>query len=250
MRTSACVIAAVAAFAAWGPASAQSETGGGVPSGRVISVNIQGNASNQSIHTSILNQAGSSGLVPVANANWNELGGGLNAGTGTIANLKDDTGAATSASFVSGLGNGWSITANIATSVSGVTQELLDARVARLGLMGDGFRDANADADVTEVTLTGIPYARYNVILYYATGRGGFPWAPAHVTPARGTGPHSSLPGPRTGGAAPPPHSPRRPTPPPPASLLSATTPTPSACSAWGASSRPGTATKWRSSPT
>ena len=30
MRTSACVIAAVAAFAAWGPASAQSETGGGV----------------------------------------------------------------------------------------------------------------------------------------------------------------------------------------------------------------------------
>ena len=143
-------------------------------------------------------------MVPVANANWNELGGGLNAGTGTIANLKDDTGAATSASFTSGLGNGWSITANIATSVSGVTQELLDARVARLGLMGDGFRDANAGADDTEVTLTGIPYARYNVILYYATGRGGFTWAPAKVTTADGTVTYYSYTGSETGDAATP----------------------------------------------
>lgn len=167
-------------------------------------MNVRGNDSIEDVHASILGQEGSSGLVPVANANWNELGGTLSAGTGTIANLKDDTGAATSASFVSGLGNGWSITANIATSVSGVTQELLDARVARLGLMGDGFRDANDGADVTEVTLTGIPYARYNVILYYATGRGGFKWAPAKVTTADGTVTYYSYTGSETGDAATP----------------------------------------------
>lgn len=201
MRTSACVIAAVAAFAAWGPASAQSETGGGVPSGRVISVNIQGHDNNNTVHASILDQTGASGLVPVANANWNELGGGLKAGTGTIANLKDDTGAPTSASFTSGFGNGWSLTANIPAQV---TQELLNARVARLGLMGDGFRDANAGADVTEVTLTGIPYARYNVILYYATGRGGFTWAPAKVTTADDTVTYYSYTGSETGDAATP----------------------------------------------
>ena len=167
-------------------------------------MNVRGNDSIEDVHASILGQEGSSGLVPVANANWNELGGGLDDGTGTIANLKDDTGAATSASFTSGLGNGWSIAANIETLVSGVTQELLDARVARLGLMGDGFRDANADADVTEVTLTDIPYARYNVILYYATGRGGFKWAPAKVTTADGTVTYYSYTGSETGAAATP----------------------------------------------
>ena len=99
-------VAACAAALAATPALAQDSTGGGIPSGRVISVNVRGNDSIEDVHASILGQEGSSGLVPVANANWNELGGGLDDGTGTIANLKDDTGAATSASFVSGLGNG------------------------------------------------------------------------------------------------------------------------------------------------
>lgn len=133
------------------------------------------------------------------------MGGGLNAGTGTIANLKDDTGAATSASFVSRLGNGWSLTANITNNETPeVTEELIAARVAKVGLMGDGFRDANADADVTEVTLTGIPYARYNVILYYATGRGGFTWAPAKVTTADDTVTYYSYTGSETSNAATP----------------------------------------------
>ena len=197
--------AACAAALAATPALAQDSTGGGIPSGRVISVNVRGNDSIEDVHASILGQEGSSGLVPVANANWNELGGEHGAGTGTIKNLKDDTGAPTSASFTSGLGNGWSLTANLTNNdTPEVTKNLIAARVERLGLMGDGFRDANTDADVTEVTLTGIPYARYNVILYYATGRGGFKWAPAKVTTADGTITYYSYTGSETGVAATP----------------------------------------------
>lgn len=198
--------AALSAVVAW-PALAQSSTGGGIPSGRVISVNVQGHDSDNDNgeHESIRGQEGSSGLVPVANANWNELGGTLKVGTGTIANLKDDTGAATSASFTSGLGNGWSLTANINNNdTPEVTKGLIAARVEKVGLMGDGFRDANAGADVTEVTLTGIPYAHYNVILYYATGRDGFTWAPAKVTTADGTVTYYSYTGSETGDAATP----------------------------------------------
>lgn len=198
-------VAACAAAFAVPAALAQGTTGGGIPSGRVISVNVRGNDSIKNVHASILGQEGSSGLVPVANANWNELGGEHGAGTGTIGNLKDDTGAVTSASFTSGLGNGWSLTANLTNNdTPEVTKNLIAARVARLGLMGDGFRDANAGEDVTEVTLTGIPYARYNVILYYATGRGGFKWAPAKVTTADGTITYYSYTGSETGVAATP----------------------------------------------
>ena len=170
-------------------------------------MNVQGHDSDNDNgeHESIRGQEGSSGLVPVANANWNELGGTLKVGTGTIANLKDDTGAATSASFTSGLGNGWSLTANINNNdTPEVTKGLIAARVEKVGLMGDGFRDANAGADVTEVTLTGIPYAHYNVILYYATGRDGFTWAPAKVTTADGTVTYYSYTGSETGDAATP----------------------------------------------
>ena len=168
--------AACAAAFAVPAALAQETTGGGIPSGRVISVNIKGvgNDNNPFPDSLVGDTSAFSGLVPVVNANWNEVetptGNGV---TTEIANAKDSTGEKTTARINLAVGGGWTLKAK-STAVQ-------NAREARIGKMGLGYADACKTDRTSEITLANVPYTEYSVILYYATDNENKKWAPAKV---------------------------------------------------------------------
>ena len=138
-----------------------------------INVNIIGRNGGQS---SIKDTAGTSGLIPVENANWSEFNPtGASANSGTIENAIDCTGADTTAQFELKMGGGWHLTA-------AGSEEARTERTQRLGAMGMGYADASETAGTTELTLKDIPYTEYSVILYLATNADSGKWAPAKVT--------------------------------------------------------------------
>ena len=129
--------------------------------------------------TSITGTDGQSGLYSVTNANWNELENqntGNSGGTPeTLSALKDDTGAATSATVTARLGGWWHLNG---TGTEAVRTE----RQARLGGMGMGFCDPSKVADTKELSIADVPYARYSLVLYYGTNNGGNKYAAPAVT--------------------------------------------------------------------
>ncbi len=140
---------------------------------RTINVNIIGRNGGQS---SIKDTAGTSGLIPVENANWSEFNPtGASANSGTIENAIDCTGADTTAQFEIKMGGGWHLTA--AGNEAARTE-----RTQRLGAMGMGYADASEVAETTELALKNVPYTEYSVILYLATDAESGKWAPAKVT--------------------------------------------------------------------
>lgn len=153
--------------------------GGGIAPtipGRAISVNIKGvgNGNNPFPDSLVGDTSAFSGLVPVVNANWNEVetptGNGV---TTEIANAKDSTGEKTTARINLAVGGGWTLKAK-STAVQ-------NAREARIGKMGLGYADACKTDRTPEITLANVPYTEYSVILYYATDNENKKWAPAKV---------------------------------------------------------------------
>ena len=142
-----------------------------------ISVNLKGTANANFPHypeTLVGDTTGFSGLVPVVNANWNEVETPTGDGsTPEIIGAKDSTGAETTATINLAIGGGWTL--------KGLSQEVQNARTTRIGKMGLGYADASKNT-TPEVTLSDIPYTEYSVILYYATDNKNMKWAPAKVT--------------------------------------------------------------------
>ena len=157
MRTSACVIAAVAAFAAWGPASAQSETGGGVPSGRVISVNFAGAESGDLSGPIPDDTAETFGLVPVPGSAWVDCHGST-AGT--------DDGISGTQTITSAYGSEVteSFTAMLTYSAKNMFGLSTNSGILKTWL-GDGNNGA-------QIEVTNIPFDNYAVIVYFATDNG------------------------------------------------------------------------------
>lgn len=126
-----------------------------------ISVNMKG------YQNSIVGTAGTSGLVSVPNAYWNEL-----SSDGTSESqfrLVDDVGLATSLS--------------IDATYSGALWYYSSAGRPTLGDMANGYRE------VTTLDLSAVPYSQYDLILYYASDRDGTSegtsaktWAPVKIT--------------------------------------------------------------------
>lgn len=145
-----------------------------------ISVNLKGTANVNFPHypeTLVGDTTGFSGLVPVVNANWNEVETPAgNGSTPGISGAKDATGAETTATINLAIGGGWTL-----KGPSQEAQEVQNARTTRIGKMGLGYADASKNT-TPEVTLSDIPYTEYSVILYYATDNGDKQWAPAKVT--------------------------------------------------------------------
>ena len=172
--------AACAAALAATPALAQDSTGGGIAPtipGRAISVNIKGvgNGNNPFPDSLVGDTSAFSGLVPVVNANWNEVETPTGDGVTTeIANAKDSTGEKTTARINLAVGGGWTLKAK--------STEVQNAREARIGKMGLGYADACKTDRTPEITLANVPYTEYSVILYYATDNENKKWAPAMVT--------------------------------------------------------------------
>lgn len=165
MRTSACVIAAVAAFTAWGPASAQSETGGGVPSGRVISVNFASGQENASYEI----PAGTAyGLVSASG--WNNVTGS----SGTDVALSVSGASETAAASMTFAANAtWSY----------------DAEGT------DGFlRFFLGDKNGATINVTNIPFANYDVIVYLTTDTASVPFRPVSVNGTLYIGDDSATP--------------------------------------------------------
>lgn len=169
------------------PALAQDATGGGIPSGRVISVSvIGGNYSNNTWTAlpSIKGTEGQSGLAAyrVDNANWNELTQQNSGNTGgtpeTLEAPVDNTGAPTFATVTARLGGWWHLQEPEASE---------PARMNAVGYMGVGFCDPSKVADTNELTLANVPYTEYSLILYYGTNHTGNKWAAPKVTFADGT---------------------------------------------------------------
>ncbi len=157
MRTSACVIAAVAAFAAWGPASAQSETGGGVPSGRVISVNFASGKNNTSYEI----PAGTAyGLVSASG--WNNVTG--SSGTAVALSVSGASEAA-AASMTFAANATWSYDAE---DTDGFLRFFL----------GDNTHDGG---DGATINVTDIPFDNYDVIVYLTTDTENVPFRPVSV---------------------------------------------------------------------
>ena len=157
MRTSACVIAAVAAFAAWGPASAQSETGGGVPSGRVISVNFASGKNNTSYEI----PAGTAyGLVSASG--WNNVTG--SSGTAVALSVSGASEAA-AASMTFAANATWSYDAE-------GTDDFLRF------FLGDNTHDG---VDGATINVTDIPFDNYDVIVYLTTDTESVPFRPVSV---------------------------------------------------------------------
>lgn len=165
MRTSACVIAAVAAFTAWGPASAQSETGGGVPSGRVISVNFASGKENASYEI----PAGTAyGLVSASG--WNNVTGS----SGTDVALSVSGASETAAASMTFAANAtWSYDA-----------EGTD----------DFLRFFLGDKDGAIINVTNIPFANYDVIVYLTTDTASVPFRPVSVNGTLYIGDDSATP--------------------------------------------------------
>ena len=156
-----------------------------------ISVNFIG-ASGM---TSIKAKSGVSGLVGVANANWNE---GASSGTGASANnaetdmaLVDNQGTVTPATLTYAMGGAW---------VAGTN----GARNALLGEMGKGYCDNPTTTNTIDLSLRNIPYTSYSLILYYGTDKdaASIPWSAPKVTDADGVSKWYSYPANHEGKAA------------------------------------------------
>lgn len=126
-----------------------------------ISVNMKGYANT------IVGTSGTSGLLPVPNAYWNELptSGTSESGVGFM----DDSGLATSLA--------------IDATYSEAQWRFSSAGRPTLGDMANGYRE------VTTLDLSAVPYSQYDLILYYASDRDGTSegtsaktWAPVKIT--------------------------------------------------------------------
>ncbi len=116
---------------------------------------------------------GVSGLLSVANANWNNIAQkkATDGHRGALSNLIDSRGKATSAAITTySTGGGWGLSA-------GGGMNLITERTTKLGAMGDGY----ADAPIT-VKLQDVPYAKYDVILYLCTDNEGMAWDTVKIT--------------------------------------------------------------------
>lgn len=140
-----------------------------------ISVNMKGNANT------IVGTSGTSGLLPVPNAYWNELQtSAASGGSETIGALRDAAGETTSLS--------------IGATYAGGAWSQASAGRSTLGDMANGYRDTK------QLTLTAVPYSSYDVILYFASdlhggeGASAKPWTPVQVTDANGASKWYSYP--------------------------------------------------------
>ena len=115
----------------------------------------------------IVGTSGTSGLLPVPNAYWNELptSGTSESGVGFM----DDSGLATSLA--------------IDATYSEAQWSFSSAGRPTLGDMANGYRE------VTTLDLSAVPYSQYDLILYYASDRDGTSedtsaktWAPVKIT--------------------------------------------------------------------
>lgn len=173
MRQHVCGWIALAAALAFAPLQAQS-TGGGVVSGPVVSVNVRGgtdanNYTSSKLKSIVDAQEGASGLVAVSNRAWNEAD--VNRGSVQLSDLTDNRGDSTPVSASVKVGSVWHFTEkNYAT-----------AREEKLGWMGMGYAEST---DGDEITLSEIPYTRYDIILYLATDHENHKWSPVKVTGA------------------------------------------------------------------
>ena len=156
-----------------------------------ISVNFIG-ANNI---TSIKAKAGFSGLIGVANADWNE---GVSNETGGSANnaetdmaLVDNQGGLTTATLTYAMGGAWSAGTNT-------------NRDALLGEMGKGYCDNPTTENTVDLSLRNVPYTSYSLILYYGTDKTStsIPWSAPKVTDAEGVSKWYSYPADYEGDAA------------------------------------------------
>lgn len=129
-----------------------------------ISVNMKGNVNT------IVGTSGTSGLLPVPNAYWNELQTSADSGgSETIGALRDAAGETTSLS--------------IGATYAGGAWNLPSAGRNTLGDMANGYRDTK------QLTLTAVPYSSYDLILYFGSDLNGDiakPWTPVQVTDVNG----------------------------------------------------------------
>lgn len=156
-----------------------------------ISVNFIGTNGPTSIKT----KDGFSGLIGVANANWNE---GASSGTGASPNnaetdmaLVDNQGDLTTATLTYAMGGAWSAGTNT-------------NRDALLGEMGKGYCDNPTTENTVDLSLRNVPYTSYSLILYYGTDKTAttIPWSAPKVTDAEGVSKWYSYPADYEGDAA------------------------------------------------
>src|SRR5687768_9274746 len=108
-----------------------------------IGVNFSGGAGDEPDPDQVTPVTGTTGVVP--QANWNNAQGA----TGTLANLIDDTGAATGASLTFASNNTWGRDLS-ATPTNDLLSNYLDA----------------GEANTATATVSNVPYAVYDVIVY------------------------------------------------------------------------------------
>lgn len=129
-----------------------------------ISVNMKGNVNT------IVGTSGTSGLLPVPNAYWNELQtSAASGGSETIGALRDAAGETTLLS--------------IGATYAGGAWSQPSAGRNTLGDMANGYRDTK------QLTLTAVPYSSYDVILYFGSdlkGDSAKPWTSVQVTDVNG----------------------------------------------------------------
>lgn len=144
--------AALAAAVAVPAALAQETTGGGIPSGRVISVNFAG-ADSGNLSGPLPDTEETFGLVPVPGSAWVDCHGA------TSANGISDTLTITAA-----YGSEESISATLTYSAKNMYGLATNSGILKTWL-GDGNTGARID-------VTNIPFDNYAVIVYFATNNG------------------------------------------------------------------------------
>lgn len=157
-----------------------------------ISVNMVGNASGKPETAGpIQGVAGNSGLISVLNARWNDFS------TASLSGLVDFTGTVTAATVETDITTG-SYGSYQNSTQNGYADAITD-RGAKYGVMAQGYREACAS---TELRLRGVPYPRYDLILYLGTDKSDKQWNPVKVTTAAGGVTYYSYPAGSTDQAA------------------------------------------------
>lgn len=145
--------AALAAAVAVPAAFAQQTTGGGIPSGRVISVNFAGDESGN-LSGPISNDEGTFGLVPVPGSAWVDCHG---------ATTSSETGISGTQEITSAYGSEESISATLTYSAKNMYGLATNSGILKTWL-GDG--------NGAQIEVTNIPFDNYAVIVYFATNNG------------------------------------------------------------------------------
>ncbi len=146
-------------------------------SAAVISVNFREDNGNPNQTIAPTTMAGGGAGVSVAN--WNNVVGG----SGSASNLVDNNGNATTASIVWSSGGMWG---------DGTANTDADAGIGNAQLIRGYLDDNQGDPDPIVIRLADIPFATYDIVVYFSTDTGGDNYGTITATTADGVFPGST----------------------------------------------------------